>query len=469
MALIVIWFINWAGLMLYLGASKSVESFLTFLIIFAIAMYLCGALFVYVRSVHERRQERKRQTLIEQQHQLQQRQQQQQLPDTGAGGDVRIVPVYQTAEDEDHHDTVARLVTSFENSERDLRKHHAKQQKRQSINVQRRVAARRKVRQTKALTKASVFAGIDSAATEEVLAVMDYERYEKGAVICAEGDAADRFFVIVAGKCRVTQRVAHSSSSPTPRDGVDADESMHVGDLRPLDVMGENALIVDGGDGQRRIRSATVTAASGVVQTLELQHTEFELLVESGIIGQEVLERMQAVQRERRDICKALQQSQALQRTELFKDLSAEALVTVIDEMGFRRFDAGVDLVKQGEAASELMVIMDGVAAVYQNGRHVRDFGRLDIIGEIAMMPGDHVRGATVTATGGKVSVLVLPKDRFERLKGSGVLLGGKAQSVYQRALHKSQQYLDEDALRRIEGGAVVGAPPNPPPAPPPR
>ena len=315
MALVVTWFIHWGGLMLYLGASDAVKSFLTFLIIGAVSVYLCGALFTYARTVRENREKRKSRPLTEQQHRPQQ-QQEQRLVDAETASFVRVVPTHQTIEDdEDHHDTVARLVTSYENSERDLRNRHAKQQKRQTVNVQRRVAARRKVRQTKALTKASVFAGIDSAATEEVLAAMDYKRYEKGDVLCAEGEPAERFFVIVAGKCDVTQRVAGSVASSL--SGSDAIVSMHVGDLRALDVMGENALIVNDDDEERRVRSATVTATSDVVQTLELRHSEFELLVEAGLIGKEVIERMQAVQQERRNICKALQQSQALQRTAL--------------------------------------------------------------------------------------------------------------------------------------------------------
>ena len=51
--------------------------------------------------------------------------------------------------------------------------------------------------------------------------------------------------------------------------------------------MGENALIV--GDGRRHVRSATVIAKSDVVQTLELKRSDFEQLVETGMIGQEIL------------------------------------------------------------------------------------------------------------------------------------------------------------------------------------
>ena len=93
---------------------------------------------------------------------------------------------------------------------------------------------------------------------------------------------------------------------------------MHVGDLKALDIMGENALIIEeqeeDDNGTSRVRSATVSVISDIVQTLELHRSEFERLVEIGIIGQEVLQRMRAVQKKRREIREALHPSQAQQR-----------------------------------------------------------------------------------------------------------------------------------------------------------
>ena len=71
---------------------------------------------------------------------------------------------------------------------------------------------------------------------------------------------------------------------------------------------------------------------------------------------------------------------------------------TVIAAMELRSFEPGDNVVTEGESAAELLVIMEGHATVFVKGNVVRDFGRLDIIGEIAMLPGNHVRGATVTA-----------------------------------------------------------------------
>ena len=211
--------------------------------------------------------------------------------------------------EDENHDEVQRLMTLHAESERQFKDMQTRRYQRNSLNVQRRVAARRKVRQTKALTKAAVFAGIDDTATQTVLSVMDYERYEKGAIICKEGAEADRFYIIVAGQCEATLGVGPQAT--------------HIGDLRALDVMGENALIVDDEDdedGKPRVRSATITAVSSVVQTLELHRVEFERLVEIGIIGQEVLQRMRAVQKDRREIREAMNPRQEQQQRKAFSN-----------------------------------------------------------------------------------------------------------------------------------------------------
>ena len=47
-ALFVIWFVNWGGLMIYLGTDAAVSTFLTCLIVFAITCYLAGALLIFL-------------------------------------------------------------------------------------------------------------------------------------------------------------------------------------------------------------------------------------------------------------------------------------------------------------------------------------------------------------------------------------------------------------------------------------
>ena len=205
----------------------------------------------------------------------------------------------ETNDDEElnHHATVERLLVSFSNGENDLELKNTIRRQQSSVKVQQRVAARRKVRQTKALTKAAVFAGIDTTATEAVLSAMEYNRYEKGTIICEEGAIANIFYIIVSGQCKATTNTWGS-------------EPMHVGDIRALDIMGENALVYGDDDvdaaSKIRVRSATVRVVSDVVQTLELHRSEFERLLEMGVIGQEVVQRMRSVQKSRREVREAI-------------------------------------------------------------------------------------------------------------------------------------------------------------------
>ena len=64
LALFVVWFINWGGLMLYLGVDDYVQLFLTFLIVLSIVCYLVGTLlFVYLNKIRKNRHATKNGTL----------------------------------------------------------------------------------------------------------------------------------------------------------------------------------------------------------------------------------------------------------------------------------------------------------------------------------------------------------------------------------------------------------------------
>ena len=139
----------------------------------------------------------------------------------------------------------------------------------------------------------------------------------------------------------------------------------------------------------------------------------------------------------------ALRQNKTLQKTELFKDLSTDAISKIIAVMEFRSFATASDLVTQGDTASEFMVIMKGAATVFKDGTKIRTFGCLDFIGEGALIEGDHVRGATVTATVA-TQVLVLTYERYQELLLDGTI----EQKTHEMAARRSKSYLLEDAKR---------------------
>ena len=152
----------------------------------------------------------------------------------------------------------------------------------------------------------------------------------------------------------------------------------------------------------------------------------------------------------------------------MFRHLGTEAIGKVIEVMDYRRFEAGENIVVQGEAAAELMVIMGGTASVLVDGKQVRSFKSLDIVGEGALVSENHVRSATVTANS-DIGVLVLGRDRYEEFLGDGTIV----HEMHQHAIRMSAQYMLEDAARLGAAAAAAGkgkddGAPAPPPGPPP-
>jgi CRP-like cAMP-binding protein len=80
-----------------------------------------------------------------------------------------------------------------------------------------------------------------------------------------------------------------------------------------------------------------------------------------------------------------------------FSDLSDEERTRIAPRAERLAMPAGKRLVVQGERGYEFFVIEDGTAGVYCDNQHIRDLGRGDFFGEIALVTrGD--RTATVVS-----------------------------------------------------------------------
>ena len=193
---------------------------------------------------------------------------------------------------------------------------------------------------------------------------------------------------------------------------------------------------------------ANLTKVAPLASEPEIYEEEAERIIRRRLHHRETLQQ-KLQQRHRASIqeCirarKALRDSQKLQKMELFKNSSTDAIGKVIAAMEYRKFEAGEDVVTEGDAASELVVLMQGSASVYCDDTEVRKFGSLDIIGEEAIVSEGHMHGATVTAVC-EVAVLVLTKERFDELKEDGTI----AQETIQKARRTSKRYSQEDAAR---------------------
>ena len=88
----------------------------------------------------------------------------------------------------------------------------------------------------------------------------------------------------------------------------------------------------------------------------------------------------------------------SLARAPLFQDLSKDELRQLAGVTEDLEVDEGRVLCREGEAASEFFVIIDGDVEVTAGGRHLRTLSDGDFFGEIALIE-DIPRTATVTAT----------------------------------------------------------------------
>ena len=324
------------------------------------------------------------------------------------------------------HRKATMLQDNFERSEQQLLMVQAARAEKSRLHTQDRIAARLKIRQTKTLTKVKLFEKLKQEQINEVLSRMTFEKRLQGDVICKQGDDAQRFYIIVTGRCDVIVKT---------EDGSD----LRVNKLCPLEYFGESSLI-----GANMKRNATVIVASENLQVLCLEKSVFEELVESGVIANSAFEHAKQLAEARANI----RHSHALQKTKMFQELSIEDTSKIIDAMEIKTYKKNENLMTQGEDAedgSEFLVMLQGTASVLVDGNEVRTFQRLDFMGEAALVNENHKRTATVTATA-TVTTLVLSKVSYMHLLDEEVI----SKKCHARARRMSMDYSAEDAARLL-------------------
>ena len=324
------------------------------------------------------------------------------------------------------HRKATMLQDNFERSEQQLLMIQAARAEKSRLHTQDRIAARLRIRQTKTLTKVKLFEKLNAEQINTVLARMTFEKRLQGDVICKQGDDAQRFYIIVTGRCDVIVKT---------EDGSD----LRVNKLCPLEYFGESSLI-----GANMKRNATVIVASENLQVLCLEKSVFEELVESGVIANSAFEHAKQLAEARANI----RHSHALQKTKMFQELSIEDTSKIIDAMEIKTYKKNENLMTQGEDAedgSEFLVMLQGTASVLVDGNEVRTFQRLDFMGEAALVNENHKRTATVTATA-TVTTLVLSKVSYMILLDEEVI----SKKCHARARRMSMDYSAEDAARLL-------------------
>ena len=310
-SLVVIWFTNWGGLMLYILPSSPIlpKILLTIFIILLVCTYNLIAFYIFGKALISAAIKKRKarlsilngDTVVDDADNTDQ---------VDVHDKTHVVPINNNAlvekvddpedddqdddqeEDEDFdHETSRRhklrtsrhsaetiaeahaLHNEFHVHELALKAKNAKKQQKQRRATQNRLMARLQIRKTKALTRVPMFNKVPPESIESILECTTYRRCVMNDVLCTQSEIATEFYIIVTGQCAVSVRQINNK-----------DATRRVGTLKELDFFGESALL----DGEQT-RNATVVAETEYVQVLMLSRMNFTMLLESGALSPDVM------------------------------------------------------------------------------------------------------------------------------------------------------------------------------------
>ena len=291
MALFVVWFINWAGQMLYLGTSPMVQIILTFLIVLSITCYLVGALYAYLYEVRVKRREKKRRTLIAQGSEAPPQQ-----------STVAVLPLSSSSLHEDHETEVNTLMEMCDSHAEAQNAKLAQRRKRSHRKTMDRLAQRRRLKESRRMRSVKVFMDLDDASLAAIVDTMTPKAFSPGHVIVRQGDPAESFYILLSGRVEVRRKTL-----------VDSEHGQVIGHLSTFDHFGEGALITatrrhflrtSGMSGEAKVqtRNATVIAGKeGDVQTMMMTDEDLEKMLREDKIDVKTLMRVCREEHERRE------------------------------------------------------------------------------------------------------------------------------------------------------------------------
>lgn len=212
------------------------------------------------------------------------------------------------------------------------------------------------------LRKASFLQFLPPEAYERVRALFHAATYDFGDVIVRQGDPADAFYVLVAGRARVL------------RSGADGRE-LSLGVLRPGDVFGEAALL------GAETRNATVRASASL-EVMRLDRAEFLALVETHPELKDYLEQM----------VRWRTLHGFLYQFSNFGRLPRAALSKLLSSLETMKFAKGQPIFAQGDPAGPMMIVRQGLVRIFgTTGGVTRNLAFLregDFFGELSVLKG---------------------------------------------------------------------------------
>lgn len=252
-----------------------------------------------------------------------------------------------------------------------------------------------------------LFGHLEDNALEDVVNAFQPIEVKNGVDIIVQGDDGDRLYIVNKGEVDIFVR---RGPAATPGNRGARVVSFGTGSL-----VGELALMYS------QPRAATVTVASETASLFALDRDAFQMVLASG--GASHLAMYEGW----------------LSEVPLFQALNHYEISRLADVVENQLFDAGEEIIRQGEYGDLFYIVEDGTCSAFIDGEFgerevMRYETRGDYFGEIALLTNE-VRKATVRATGSGCSVASLSKGQFTNLLGPLVdLLRDKAELYPQYA-----------------------------------
>lgn len=233
-----------------------------------------------------------------------------------------------------------------------------------------------------------LFADLERDAFVDLVELVDYRELQEGEVICHEGQAIDRIFVLVAGKAEVTRQV----------DG----EAKTLAFLGGGSIFGEISMLTGAAP------TSTITAVSAC-DVLEIEREDLNVLARTFPSVPSVLTTF-AQQRMARNL---------IATSPLFAVVPDVERAELLGRFDFRAVGAGEKIISEGEQVQGLVLVLAGELVVQKEDPEggmvsLSILREGDIAGEIALLKG--LRATATVAASRRTAVAVLGRAPFEQL-----------------------------------------------------
>ena len=314
-SLIVIWFTNWGGLMLFVDTTPSSKIVLTIFIILMVSSYNIVAIYVFGKAIISAAIKKRKERLsilngdtvindpnntqivpVEIKTMEEEEEDNVQSDQSTHQSDFNNFSTTATTTTTTRRSSIARIRSDRSQIVHNIEQEHRLSQlgldanlemrgRKQRRKTQLRVKARAKLKQQKTLSKIPAFAKLTEEERDAMIEVMEPERHVMGTELCKQGDIALKFYVVMSGKC----------TAYVKKDGT----IKNVGTISTFQFFGESSLLSE--PDVNDTRNASVEVESEFCSLLVLTKSKFYGLIEQGVLNRDVLDGVKKVDSARQE------------------------------------------------------------------------------------------------------------------------------------------------------------------------